>query len=363
MKFLLCFGTRPEAIKMAPIYVELKKRNIPCQVCVTAQHRSMLDQVLEYFKIVPDYDLGLMEVDQSLNKLSSKILSEFDEILKIVLPDIVLVHGDTTTSALAALASFHRQIKVGHIEAGLRTFKKDSPFPEELNRQLTARIADFHFAPSVIAQENLLKENVCKDLILISGNTIVDAIQMAFRKNQNIYPEQIGLEKEVFRANLVLVTLHRRENLGKGLEEICEAIKEIAKEDVQIIFPVHLNPNVRRIVYEILGEIKNLHLVEPVPYIMMLHLIKNSKLIISDSGGIQEEAIVLKKPVIVTRKYTERVEGVEAGYCFLTGSNKNEIILKAKEILKKPFIYNELKNPYGNGNSASKIIDFLISKI
>lgn len=363
MKFLLCFGTRPEAIKMAPIYFELKRRNISCKVCVTAQHRSMLDQVLEHFNIVPDFDLGLMQIDQSLNELSSRILSEFDKILKNVLPDIVLVHGDTTTSALAALASFHRQIKVGHIEAGLRTFEKLSPFPEELNRQITARIADFHFAPSLNAQENLLKENIRKDLILISGNTIVDAIQMTFQKKQNINLEEIGLKKEVFGSNLILVTLHRRENLGKGLEEICKALKEIAKEDVQIIFPVHLNPNVRRIVYEILGGINNLHLIEPVSYLVMLHLIKKSKLIISDSGGIQEEAIVMKKPVIVTRKFTERVEGVEAGYCFLTDSNKTAIISKAKDILEKPFVYNELTNPYGNGDAASKIIDFLISKI
>ena len=365
LSILFCFGTRPEAIKMAPLIHEFGRKGISFKVCVTAQHREMLDQVLQFFKLKVDYDLNLMLPGQSLNLLSSRILSAVDEILDKEKPDIVLVHGDTTTSSMIALAAFHRGIKVGHIEAGLRTYNRRAPFPEEMNRQLTARIADFHFAPTVSSKENLLKEQISKQQILVTGNTIVDALQWAIQtmKSSSLNPETLNLQQQIpLGKNLVLVTGHRRENFGKGLEEICKAIKEICeREDIFVIFPVHLNPEVKEPVSEFLSGIRNVLLVPPVKYPTMLWLLKESKLIISDSGGIQEESPAFGKQVLVTRDVTERMEGLEAGYSILVGANRKRILSEATKILDGVTAPPKKDNPYGDGNAAKRIVEFIIN--
>jgi len=267
MKILLCFGTRPEAIKMAPICLELKKRNIPFKLCVTAQHREMLDQVLAFFEIIPDYDLNLMTPNQSLNELSSRILKEVDAVLKRETFDLVLVHGDTTTSTMVALATFHRGIKVGHVEAGLRTYNKLSPFPEELNRQLTGKIADFHFAPTFKAQQNLLNEGVDASSIIVTGNTVIDALYITLNKIQEGYTNSFieGLKQKInFSKKIILLTGHRRESFGEGFENICEAILKIScNTNLEIVYPVHLNPNVQDTVYKMLSGKANIHLINP----------------------------------------------------------------------------------------------------
>src|SRR5680860_594144 len=334
-KILLCFGTRPEAIKMAPVIHELKKHKLDFKVCVTAQHREMLDQVLDFFEIVPDHDLDLMQPNQSLNELSANILLSMDTVfdavgLRKAQTDIVLVQGDTTSAAMIPLAAFHRRIKVGHIEAGLRTYNKTAPFPEEVNRQLTARIADFHFAPTAKANSNLLQEQIPKEQLCITGNTVVDALQWAIDKMES---EPVSEETQKIKAllnpnkKLILVTGHRRENFGEGLIHICEALLELSeREDVELIYPVHLNPNVTGPVQELLSHKKNIHLIAPVAYPTMLWLMQECSLIISDSGGIQEEAPTFKKPVLVTREVSERMEGVEVGFSFLVGTDKNRIV-------------------------------------
>jgi len=392
LKILLCFGTRPEAIKMAPVIHELIKQKLEFKVCVTAQHREMLDQVLDFFEIVPDHDLDLMQPNQSLNQLSSNILLSMDTVfdaaglrqaslrqaslrqaslrqasLRQAQTDIVLVQGDTTTAAMVALAAFHRGINVGHVEAGLRTYKKAAPFPEEINRQLTARIADFHFAPTTKANSNLLKEQIPKDQLCITGNTVVDALQWAIRKME-LQPlsEEIQEIKTLLNPNkkLILVTGHRRENFGEGLIHICEALLELSKrEDIELIYPVHLNPNVTGPVQEFLSHKKNIHLIEPVAYPTMLWLMQECNIIISDSGGIQEEAPTFKKPVLVTRGVSERMEGVEAGFSFLVGTDKNKIVEEAARLLNHPPDFKNTANPYGDGKAAEKIVEFLISNI
>ena len=381
MKILLCFGTRPEAIKMAPVIQELKKQKLEFKVCVTAQHREMLDQVLDFFEIVPDYDLDLMQPNQSLNQLSSNILLSMDTVfdaaglrqaslrqvsLRQAQTDIVLVQGDTTTAAMVALAAFHRGINVGHVEAGLRTYKKAAPFPEEINRQLTARIADFHFAPTAKANSNLLREQIPKHHICITGNTVVDALQWAIKKMESEpLSEEILRIKALLNPNkkLILVTGHRRENFGEGLIHICEALLELSKrEDVELIYPVHLNPNVTGPVQELLGDKTNIHLISPVAYPTMLWLMQKCSLIISDSGGIQEEAPTFKKPVLVTREVSERMEGVEAGFSFLVGTDKNKILAEAVRLLNHPPDFSRIENPYGDGKAAFRIVEFLTSK-
>lgn len=363
MKILLCFGTRPEAIKMAAVIRELKKRKHPYKVCVTGQHREMLHQVLDFFEIVPDYDLDLMQSNQSLNELSAYIIKEIDLVFEKEQPDIVLVQGDTTSAAMVSLAAFHRRIKVGHIEAGLRTYNKAAPFPEEINRQLIGRIVDWHFAPTAKAYSNLLSEKIPKEQICITGNTVVDALEWAIEKIESEpLSEEILKIKALLNPNkkLILVTGHRRENFGKGLINICEALLELSgKEDVEIIYPVHLNPNVTGPVKKLLGQQKNIHLIEPVSYPSMLWLMQSCSLIISDSGGLQEEAPTFKKPVLVTREVSERMEGVEAGFSFLVGTNKNKILDKAIRILDNLPNFSGIDNPYGDGKAAIRIVETL----
>ncbi len=364
LKILICFGTRPEAIKMAPIILELQKREIPFKICVTAQHREMLDQVLAFFEIIPTYDLDLMQKDQSLNSFCGRLLLSVDEILEREKPQIVLVHGDTSSSSILALAAFHRGIKVGHVEAGLRTYNKEAPFPEEINRQITARIADYHFAPTKEAAKNLLNEQIPAKQIYITGNTVVDALKNALLKIETnpLTLDILNIQRLLAPSKkTILVTGHRRENFGKGLEELCESLIHLAvRKDVEIIYPVHLNPNVQDVIYNKLGNIKNIHLTHPVSYPTMIWLMKNCTFIISDSGGIQEEAPAFSKTVLVTRIVSERMEGVNAGFSKLVGTDKNKIISEAEKILENPPNLARLQNPYGDGKAAARIIDILV---
>lgn len=366
-KILICFGTRPEAIKMAPVIHELKDRGFNYKVCVTAQHREMLDQVLAFFEIIPDVDLDLMKPNQSLNALSAGILQKMDEVLEKEMPNLVLVQGDTTTAAMVALAAFHRHIFVGHIEAGLRTNNKNAPYPEEVNRQLISRIADFHFAPTSLAKENLLKEQVHLDNTLITGNTVVDALNWGIKKLRSTKEneEVLKIRKRLTDLKrLILVTGHRRENFGEGLKNICEALIGISKEkDVEIVFPVHPNPNVVEPVKEMLMERSNIFLIDPVSYPTMLWLMDRAHFVISDSGGIQEEAPALKKPVLVTREVSERMEGVTAGFSILVGTNKDKIIEEANKLLETLPDFSSVKNPFGNGTASKSIVDFLEKRI
>lgn len=368
IKILLCFGTRPEAIKMAPLYYELKKHAIfEVKVCVTAQHREMLDQVVHFFEMVPDYDLDIMQPNQTLNGLSAQILSKMDAVLNDAKPDLVLVHGDTTTSAMVALAAFHRGIKVGHVEAGLRTYNKQSPFPEELNRQLTGRLADFHFAPTLKASQNLLNEGVKNTAIVVTGNTVVDALYLAIAKlaqgftNESIENLQDNID---FNKKVILVTGHRRESFGKGFENVCKAILELAKnKEVVVVYPVHLNPNVQETVYKMLSGIENIHLIEPLDYPSFVWLMSKSALIISDSGGIQEEAPSFNIPVLVTRETTERDEGIKAGFSYLVGTDTAKIVHKANKLLESKLALETQPNPYGDGKACEKIVNFIKTHI
>lgn len=358
---LICIGTRPEAIKMAPVYFEFLKSGYHIKLCVTAQHRGLLDQVLDFFKIIPDFDLDLMTPNQTLNELSSRILKDIDKIFIENKIDLVLVHGDTTTSSVIALAAFNRKIKVAHIEAGLRTYNKYSPFPEEMNRQLTGRLADFHFAPGETASKNLKNEGVASNRILVTGNTVIDALKTTsaiLDQGFNNTVIQDLKEKVNFNKKIILVTGHRRENFGVGFESICNALAKISKEnDVELIFPVHLNPNVQKVVYKRLSNLPNVHLIAPLDYPTFIWVMKKSHLIISDSGGVQEEAPTFGVPVLVTRTVTERQEGVTAGCSFLVGTNETVIVEKTKEILSQPK-NNKSTNPYGAGDASIKIVDF-----
>lgn len=364
MKILLCFGTRPEAIKMAPLYHELQKNNFEVKVCVTAQHRQMLDQVLNFFEIIPDYDLDLMQPNQSLNELSSKILLKINEVLIKEKPDLVLIHGDTTTSCMVALASFHLGIKTGHIEAGLRTYNKNAPFPEEINRQITSSMADIHFTPTLQATQNLLQEGFSSDTIIETSNTVVDALLWTINKIESDdykHPEIETLKNIISRdKKIILVTGHRRENFGIGMRNICEALLTISKrEDVIIVYPVHLNPNIKDVVNQLLSGKDNILLINPVSYPAFVWLMQQSFLIVSDSGGIQEEAPSLGKPVLVTRTTSERPEGVRAGFSKLVGTDKDNIVNTVQELLEKFNGFENKLNPYGNGNASRNIIDFL----
>jgi len=365
MKILICFGTRPEAIKMAPLYLALKATHFDIKLCITAQHREMLDQVLAFFDITPDYDLDLMQSGQSLNQLSSRIISSIDKVLVDLLPDLVIVHGDTTTSSMVALASFHRQIKIAHVEAGLRTYTINSPFPEELNRQLTGKLADYHFAPTEWAANNLYNENIPKHNVLITGNTVIDALICATKKikeDDKIVSCQI---KEIFNCDttVILATLHRRENFGEGLEAICEALEYIATHnEVKIVIPVHLNPNVQEPIKRILGLTPNIVLINPLDYPNFVYALSNSKIVITDSGGIQEEAPSLGIPVLVVRETTERPEAVTAGTVKLVGTAKELIISECSNLLNDKQLYQRmslLSNPYGDGNASEKIVEFI----
>ncbi len=367
-KILLVFGTRPEAIKMAPLVKEFKKHadKFETKVCVTAQHREMLDQVLSFFEIVPEYDLNLMRPGQNLYQLTADVITGLKPILEEFMPDIVFVHGDTTTSTAAALAAFYADCRVAHVEAGLRTYNKYAPFPEEMNRQLTSRIADYNFAPTEKAKKNLLGEKIASETIITTGNTVIDALLWAQNKLKSYEDEEIQYLKKFINPSkrLILVTGHRRENFGEGFLSICKAIKQTAEEnrDVQIIYPVHLNPNVQKPVYELLNNLQNVSLISPLAYPAFVWLMMQSYLILTDSGGVQEEAPSLGKPVLVMRETTERPEAIDAGTVRLVGTDTAKIITSVKELLTNPAVYNEMNtahNPYGDGNACRKIVKHL----
>tara|TARA_R100000935_G_scaffold36196_1_gene56924 strand:+ start:20898 stop:22022 length:1125 start_codon:yes stop_codon:yes gene_type:complete len=368
-KNLIVFGTRPEAIKMAPLVTAfLQDDHFETKVCVTAQHREMLDQVLDFFEIVPDFDLNVMKPNQNLYSLTATIIEGMKEVLEDVQPDYVYVHGDTTTSMAVGIAGFYAGAKVCHVEAGLRTFNRQYPFPEEFNRQLTGRIADYHFAPTKLSKENLLKENTKEDTILVTGNTVIDALLFGIKKvtAKDYNDAEIEMLSATIETSkkILLVTGHRRENHGEGLLNICSALKTIAQEhpETQIIYPVHLNPNVKGPVHELLAGVENILLVPPLAYPAFIWLMEKSYLIITDSGGIQEEAPSLGKPVLVTRTTTERPEAVEEGTVLLVGTDTKKIVAKTKELLENSSYYknmSQLHNPYGDGKSANRIVNYI----
>jgi UDP-N-acetylglucosamine 2-epimerase (non-hydrolysing) len=373
-KILLVFGTRPEAIKMAPLVKEFQKDtiNFETKVCVTAQHREMLDQVLELFEIIPDYDLNLMKPGQDLYDITSNVLLGMKDVLSDFKPDIILVHGDTTTTSATSLAAFYQQIKVGHVEAGLRTHDIYSPFPEEVNRQITGILVNYHFVPTITSKKNLVRENKDIKNILVTGNTVIDALFLALDKikNSKELEQQIINQIQAFRyeiqkdKKIILVTGHRRENHGQGFINICKALKEIAEQNptFDIVYPVHLNPNVQKPVKEILSNIDNIYLIEPLQYEQFIYLMDRSYFIITDSGGVQEEAPSLGKPVLVMRDTTERPEALEAGTVKLVGTDKYKIIKEAKKLIYDKKEYEKMSkshNPYGDGKACEKIVDFL----
>lgn len=364
LKVMTVFGTRPEAIKMAPLIKELENRdNIDSIVCVTAQHREMLDQVLDIFNINPNYDLNLMKSNQTLTSITANVLEELNIVINEVKPDIVLVHGDTTTTLSASLVAFYNQCKVGHVEAGLRTYNKYSPYPEEINRQVTGVIADLHFAPTNESKKNLIKEGKCESDIYVTGNTAIDTLKTTVKSNYtNEIIDKIGNDR------IILLTAHRRENLGDTMKNMFLAIKKIVEEfnDVQVVYPVHLNPKVRDVADEILGDNKKIHLIEPLNVVDFHNFMEKSYIIMTDSGGIQEEAPSLGKPVLVLRDTTERPEGVEAGTLKLVGTNKDNIYEATKELLTDKEVYKAMStasNPYGDGFASKYIVDIIIDRL
>ncbi|WP_283786884.1 non-hydrolyzing UDP-N-acetylglucosamine 2-epimerase [Bermanella sp. WJH001] len=373
-KILSVFGTRPEAIKMAPLVKALAAEpSFESKVCVSAQHREMLDQVLELFEIMPDYDLNLMKVGQDLYDITSGVLLGLRDVLTEYQPDLVLVHGDTATTFAATLAAFYQKIPVGHVEAGLRTNNMYSPWPEESNRVLTARLASFHFAPTERNENALLRELVPKDAITITGNTVIDALQWVVNKIESSADlkeeiltalQQAGLQTQVLVNRYVLVTGHRRENFGEGFENICKALSLLAKSnpDTHFIYPVHLNPNVQEPVKRFLGETTNVHLIQPLGYEPFVYLMQQSYLVLTDSGGVQEEAPGLGKPVLVMRDTTERPEAVEAGTVKLVGTNAALIVKEVQKLLDDEVLYStmsEAHNPYGDGKASQRIVEYI----
>ena len=380
-KILLVFGTRPEAIKMAPLVKELEKHTteFDIKVCVTGQHREMLDQVLSIFDIEPDYDLNIMKQGQDLYDITSRVLIGMRDVLVECNPDIVLVHGDTTTSTAAALAAFYQQILVGHVEAGLRTYNIYSPWPEEMNRQLTRCIATYNFAPTSLSKENLLKENVSEDNIIITGNTVIDALYWVVNRiktdvvlNENLKVALANAGYDTGRLTngkkLVLITGHRRENFGDGFINICTAIRDLKNKypNVDFVYPMHLNPNVRKPIHEIFGKdllnIENMFFIEPLEYLSFVYLMEKANIVLTDSGGIQEEAPGLGKPVLVMRDTTERPEAVSAGTVKLVGTDYNMIINEVSTLLEDAVAYEKMSkavNPYGDGLACKRIADFL----
>lgn len=387
---LLIFGTRPEAIKMCPLIKEFQKYpdSFRTLVCVTGQHREMLDQVLHIFGVAPDYDLNIMKVGQDLYDVTSRVLIGLRDVLKEVKPDMVLVHGDTTTSTAAALAAFYQQIPVGHVEAGLRTYNIYSPWPEEMNRQITSRIATYHFAPTPLSKQNLLRENVSEDHILITGNTVIDALYMIVERLKNDMDLQKEQEQVLLKAGydvsrlsdgkkLILITGHRRENFGDGFIRMCTAMKDLSEKypDVDFVYPMHLNPNVRQPIAEVFkgldtlsagegwGEAHNFFFIEPLQYLEFVYLMEKSTIVLTDSGGIQEEAPGLGKPVLVMRTTTERPEALEAGTVKLVGTDYNKIILEVSRLLDDTTYYNQMShaiNPYGDGHASERIVKQLM---
>ena len=380
-KILLVFGTRPEAIKMAPLVKKLQAMSeyFDTIVCVTGQHREMLDQVLQIFDITPDYDLNIMKQGQDLYDVTSRVLLGMREVLKEVQPDMVLVHGDTTTSTAAALAAFYQQIPVGHVEAGLRTGNIYSPWPEEMNRLMTGRIATYHFSPTPLSKQNLLSENVNENQILVTGNTVIDALHIVVERLQN--DEDLCAEQDRVLAaagydvhrledgkKLVLITGHRRENFGDGFIHICTAIRDLKNKykEVDFVYPMHLNPNVRKPIYEVFGEdlsdLGNLFFIEPLQYLEFVNLMAKSTIVLTDSGGIQEEAPGLGKPVLVMRDTTERPEALESGTVHLVGTDYDKIVNEVSTLLEDAEAYEKMSkavNPYGDGHACERIVDFL----
>ncbi|MFQ6033091.1 MAG: non-hydrolyzing UDP-N-acetylglucosamine 2-epimerase [Candidatus Zixiibacteriota bacterium] len=364
LKVLTIFGTRPEAIKMAPVIKELKMypKKIKVTVCVTAQHRQLLDQVLNLFNINADYDLNLMEEDQNLFELSSKLIVSLERILRKEKPDVCLVQGDTTSAFLAGLAAFYYKVKVGHIEAGLRTYNKYHPFPEEVNRHLLSVLTDFHFAPTEEAKKNLLLENIPTHKIFVTGNTVIDALLSVVEDNYEFHIP--ALKKIDFTKRIILVTLHRRESFGKPFEEMCLALKKLKSENggIEIVYPVHLNPNVQKPVNTILKGKDGIHLVRPLDYKNFVQLLNKSYLVLTDSGGIQEEAPSLGKPVLVMRETTERPEAVLAGTAEVVGTKMENLIAKVNQLLNSKGDYDKMANatnPFGDGKAAQRIVEIL----
>ncbi len=377
---LLVFGTRPEAIKMAPLVKEFQKQTeyFKTVVCVTGQHREMLDQVLSIFNIVPDYDLNIMKQGQDLYDVTSRVLLGMRDVLREVSPDVVLVHGDTTTSTAAALAAFYQQIPVGHVEAGLRTHNIYSPWPEEMNRLITSRIATYNFSPTPLSCENLLDEGISKRTILVTGNTVIDALYWVVDKIKNEENLNRELANELIKygydtarlksgKKMVLITGHRRENFGDGFIHICSAIKHLIEKypDVDFVYPMHLNPNVRRPIHEVFGEdlsrLSNIFFIEPLEYLSFVFLMEKSAIVLTDSGGIQEEAPGLGKPVLVMRDTTERPEALEAGTVKLVGTNYEKIVCEVSMLLDDTSYFKKMSeaiNPYGDGKACKKIVDF-----
>lgn len=364
---MLVFGTRPEAIKMAPL---VKAFQADCEhfktvVCVTGQHREMLDQVLNIFEIVPDYDLNIMKKGQDLYDVTSRVLTGMRDVLKEVQPDVVLVHGDTTTSTAAALAAFYQQIPVGHVEAGLRTHNVNSPWPEEMNRQLTGRIATYHFSPTTLGRDNLVAEGISEKRIFVTGNTVIDALYMM--------TDKLGIVPGALQdKRMVLITGHRRENFGEGFIHICQAIKTLAKQfpDVDFVYPMHLNPNVRKPIYEIFGENMsgqgNLHFIDPLDYLDFVPMMAKATIVLTDSGGIQEEAPGLGKPVLVMRDTTERPEALAAGTVKLVGTDYDKIVGEVSLLLTDSAAYSRMSqavNPYGDGHACERILKVLRDEI
>ena len=381
-KIMLVFGTRPEAIKMAPLVKEFQKHSDKFQtiVCVTGQHREMLDQVLHIFEIVPDYDLNIMKQGQDLYDVTARVLLGMRDVLKEAQPDVVLVHGDTTTSTAAALAAFYQQIPVGHVEAGLRTHNIYSPWPEEMNRQLTGRIATYHFAPTPLSRKNLLAEGISEDQITVTGNTVIDALYMVVDKIKKDKVLDAALENvlkesgyDVNRLSggkkLVLITGHRRENFGNGFISMCKAIKALKEKypDMDFVYPMHLNPNVRKPIHEVFGEdlsgLGNMFFIEPLEYLSFVYLMEKSTIVLTDSGGIQEEAPGLGKPVLVMRDTTERPEALEAGTVKLVGTDYDKIVEEVSALIEDEAYYEEMSkavNPYGDGKACGRIIHSLL---
>lgn len=368
VKVMTIFGTRPEAIKMAPLVKELEiNPQIKSMVCVTAQHREMLDQVLEIFDIAPDFDLNIMQHRQSLTGITAKVLEGLDNIMKEVIPDIVLVHGDTTTTFAASLAAFYNKIKVGHVEAGLRTFDKYSPYPEEINRRLTGCMADYHFAPTVTNKNNLINENIKQDTIYVTGNTVIDALKTTVQDDYEFRTDVLR-RLEYDNKKIVLVTAHRRENLGEPLQNICDALKALIEkyDDVEIVYPVHLNPAVRETVFETLGGLNRVHLIEPLNVQELHNLMNRCYLVLTDSGGLQEEAPSLGKPVLVLRNETERPEAVEAGTVKVVGVDKNNIMRATCALIDSKEAYETMAkavNPYGDGLASSRIVKVILDNL
>jgi UDP-N-acetylglucosamine 2-epimerase (non-hydrolysing) len=367
LRVLCVFGTRPEAIKMAPVVRELRRHpnKIKTVVCVTAQHREMLDQALDLFEMRPDYDLGVMQPDQSLASLTALALTQLDGVMAAERPDWALVQGDTTTTMAASLAAFYRRVRVGHVEAGLRSGDRRQPFPEEVNRKVTSAVGDLHFAPTEASRANLLREGVADAEVLVTGNTVIDALLDVAERP---YAWEGGPLARVPRdRRLILVTAHRRENFGAPLESVCAALREIAASvpDVHLVYPVHLNPNVKEIVHATLGGVKNITLLEPLDYLPLVHLLKQSHLVITDSGGLQEEAPGLGKPVLVLRDVTERPEGVAAGTVRLVGTDRGRVVEEALRLLTDRAEYERMAravNPYGDGRASERIVSRLLEE-